>query len=80
MTILALISINVPGIAKRLQKTLLDFIYLDILLADMWFLKLFYIDEDEKPESLGRLLLEDDSFEDEFESEALNSYFDENGF
>ena len=44
LTILTLISINVPGIAKTIQGALLSFIYLDILMTDLWFLKLFYSD------------------------------------
>lgn len=44
LTILTLISINVPGIAKTIQGTLLSFIYLDILMTDLWFLKVFYSD------------------------------------
>jgi hypothetical protein len=44
LTILTLISINVPGIAKTIQGVLLSFIYLDILMTDLWFLKVFYSD------------------------------------
>jgi hypothetical protein len=65
LTILTLISINVPGIAKQIQGSLLNFIYLDILLTDLWFNKYFYGDEDFKENKVNlnstrRILQEND--------------------
>lgn len=40
LTLLSLISISVPGIAKTFMKILLKFIYLDVLMTDDWLLPL----------------------------------------
>jgi hypothetical protein len=42
LTILSLISISVPGIASQIQSSLLNFIYLDVLMSEKWFEKIFY--------------------------------------
>ncbi len=42
LTILSMISISVPGIASQILSSLLNFIYLDVLMSDKWFEKIFY--------------------------------------
>lgn len=42
LTILTLISINVPGLAKTIQSMLMNFIYLDLLQTNLWFTGFFY--------------------------------------
>jgi len=42
LTILTLVSIQVPGIAKILQAALLNFIYMDILQTDKWLIPLIF--------------------------------------
>jgi hypothetical protein len=42
LTICSLISINVPGIGKILMNGLLSFIYLDLLMTDLWLFPLFF--------------------------------------
>jgi hypothetical protein len=42
LTILTLVSIQVPGIAKLLQAALLNFIYMDILQTDKWLIPLIF--------------------------------------
>jgi hypothetical protein len=66
LTICSLISINVPGIGKILMKGLLNFVYLDLLMTEMWLFPLLF-----PPKPLGE---EDDT------KEPLNMYFEENGF
>ncbi len=66
LTICSLISINVPGIGKMLQSALLSFIYLDILQTDLWLFPLLFPPKE--------------SNEEDDMDEALNNYFDENGF
>jgi hypothetical protein len=46
LTILTLVSISTPGIASVIQSSILNFIYMDILMTDKWFLKMFYSDKD----------------------------------
>jgi hypothetical protein len=36
MTVNSMISMPVPGIVQLIQQVLLNFIYVDILLTDMW--------------------------------------------
>ena len=67
LTICSMISINVPGIGKMIQSALLNFIYLDVMQTELWLFPLLY----PQAESLESDLDED---------EALNLYFDENGF
>ena len=81
LTVLTMISLSVPGIAKIVQKILMDFVYLDILQTELWFIPWMFPpgsevdmqisqvnEEDEKMESLRRV------------EEPLNIYFNENGF
>jgi hypothetical protein len=66
LTICSLISINVPGVGKILMNGLLNFIYLDLLMTEMWLFPLLF-----PPKPPG----EEDNTE-----EPLNIYFEENGF
>ena len=68
LTICNLISINVPGIGKILMNGLLNFVYLDLLMTDMWLFPLLF---PPKPPGEGE---EDDT------EKPLNMYFEENGF
>ena len=68
LTICSLISINVPGIGKILMSGLLNFIYLDLLMTDMWLFPLLF---PPSPPGEGE---QDDT------EEPLNMYFEENGF
>lgn len=47
LMILTLISLNTPSFPRLLQSSLLDFIYFDGLLTEMWLPHLFFTDEDE---------------------------------
>jgi hypothetical protein len=66
LTICSLISINVPGVGKILMNGLLNLIYLDLLMTEIWLFPLLF---PSKP--AGE--------EDEAE-EPINMYFAENGF
>lgn len=66
LTICSLISINVPGVGKILMNGLLNLIYLDLLMTEIWLFPLLF---PSKP--TGQ---EDDT------EEPLNMYFEENGF
>lgn len=80
LTILTMISINVPGIVKYIQSAFLNFIYLDILLTDKWLTPLLFSEENINPvfdNQTGQLLESSDS--SNFDS-PLNTYFDQNGF
>ncbi|TNV87064.1 hypothetical protein FGO68_gene2250 [Halteria grandinella] len=48
LTILTLVSMNVPGIVQMIQNVMLNFIYLDILKTDQWFIPLVFGVEDEE--------------------------------
>ena len=50
LTIMTMISITVPGIAKLIMGALLNFIYLDILQTDKWLYPLIF---PEVPEDNG---------------------------
>jgi hypothetical protein len=41
MTVNSMISMPVPGIVQLIQQVLLNFIYVDILLTDLWLPQLF---------------------------------------
>jgi hypothetical protein len=46
LTILSLISLNIPGVAKTIQIALLQVIYIDILQTDSWLSPLIFPDTD----------------------------------
>ncbi len=66
MMINTMLSISVPGIAKTLQKVLVNFIYFDILMTEKWL-----------PSFLNWINGEDTN--NEVDS-PLNNFFEENGF
>jgi hypothetical protein len=68
LTILSLVSLSVPGLAKVIQGTLINFICMDLLFTDKWLIP-FIFPDDELPTAT---LSEEDI--------ALNAFFDENGF
>ncbi len=68
LTILSMVSISVPGLAKVIQGALISFICMDLLATDRWLMPLIF-PEDNFP-----------SEEPSIEDEALNAFFDENGF
>jgi hypothetical protein len=45
LTILSLVSISVPGLAKVIQGALLGFISMDLLYTDRWLIPLILNDE-----------------------------------
>ncbi len=53
MLINTMISMSVPGVVKLVQRVLLNFIYLDILLTDLWLPKLFGTNIEELESSGG---------------------------
>ena len=58
-----MISMPVPGIVQMVQAVLLNFIYVDILLTDLWFPKIFNAkDEDMNQEGLNQYI-EDNGFD-----------------
>jgi hypothetical protein len=62
-----MISMSVPGIAKLIQQVLLNLIYFDILMTDLWLDDLI---EKLNGKKGSQEILKDD---------PLNSYFAENG-
>jgi hypothetical protein len=42
LTILTMISISMPGLAKIIQPALLNFIYLDIFQTDLWLAPMLF--------------------------------------
>jgi hypothetical protein len=48
LTILTMVSISVPGIAKYVQASLLNFIYLDILKTEKWLIPIIFPENDKK--------------------------------
>ena len=73
LTILTLISISVPGIAKIIQSALIGFICMDLLQTDKWLANFSLFNEFYISSSNGE--------ESEFNEETpLNPYFEENGF
>ena len=60
LTINTLISMSVPGIVQLVTSVLINFIYVDILLTDLWIPQLF--NEENTPNSTNRT--------------ALNEYFE----
>lgn len=76
LTILSLISITVPGISSQILSSLLNFIYLDVLMSDKWFEKIFYrSNTDDKKRT--RILLSASELE---RDQPLNQFFGNNGF
>ena len=75
LTILSLISISVPGIASQILSSLINFIYLDVLMSEKWFEKIFYrsISNGNK----ARILISESEMERDL---PLNEFFDNNGF
>ena len=53
LTILSLVSISVPGIAKIIQSALLGFICMDLLYTDKWLNPLIFKDESGVSEDNG---------------------------
>jgi hypothetical protein len=47
LTILSLVSINVPGLAKVISSALLGFITMDLLYPDKWLIPLIFKKDDE---------------------------------
>ena len=53
MTVNSMISMPVPGIVQLIQQVLLNFIYVDILLTDMWLPQLFMNPNEAQKEQKG---------------------------
>jgi hypothetical protein len=53
MTVNSMISMPVPGIVQLIQQVLLNFIYVDILLADLWLPQLFMNSNEDQTEQKG---------------------------
>ena len=53
LTIMTMISITVPGIAKLIQGALLNFIYLDILQTESWLFPLIFPEVPEDDDGSG---------------------------
>lgn len=41
-----MIAVRLPGLAQVMQAAFLNFIYLDVLMTEKWFLPLIYGDSD----------------------------------
>lgn len=67
LTILSLVSINVPGIAKIIQSALFGFISMDLLYTDRWLVPLL-------------TSFESSSDDIKVQDKALNPFFQQNGF
>ncbi|TNV73331.1 hypothetical protein FGO68_gene16603 [Halteria grandinella] len=61
----SMVSLSVPGVASTIQSMLLQFIYLDTLMTDLWM-------TDKVQETLSLDEVEDDT--------PINSFFDDSGF
>jgi len=68
LTISSMISISFPGIGKILQSALMNFIYLDILQAELWLFPLLFPAKHQGEDDLEDM------------DQPLNLFFDENGF
>jgi hypothetical protein len=53
MTVNSMISMPVPGIVQLIQRVLLNFIYVDILLTDMWLPQLLMTANEAQTEQKG---------------------------
>ena len=85
LTILTMVSITVPGIAKYLQAALLNFIYMDLLKTDLWLIPLIFPNDsnsekknDEPQYTEDGTLVQKEVTDDD--NTPLNDYFDNNGF
>jgi hypothetical protein len=67
LTILSLVSITVPGIAKTIQSALFGFICMDLLYTDRWLVPLLTSFKTDEDENVGQ-------------DKPLNPYFEQNGF
>jgi hypothetical protein len=61
-----MISVPIPGIPSTIQSVLIKFIYFDILYTEMWM-----------PDFMENIGLNTETINDD---EAVNMFFDENGF
>lgn len=61
----SLVAISIPGMASSIQAIILSFIYLDIMMTDLWLSHI-----------LEGWLTEDEQYADG----ALNTYFENSGF
>lgn len=68
LTILSLVSLSVPGLAKIIQGALINFICMDQLFTDKWLIPFIFPDDDLPSATQSE------------EDTALNPFFDENGF
>ena len=85
LTVLTMISLSVPGIAKIIQQILMNFIYMDILQTELWLIPSIF-----PPATEVDLLISEDEEEKDINVEQmarvriietpLNIYFEENGF
>ena len=81
LTVLTMISLSVPGIAKIVQKILMDFVYLDILQTELWFIPWMFPPGSEVDMQISQVNEEDEKMESVRRvEEPLNIYFNENGF
>ena len=81
LTVLTMISLSVPGIAKIVQKILMDFVYLDILQTERWFIPWMFPPGSEVDMQISQVNEEDEKMESVRRvEEPLNIYFNENGF
>ena len=61
-----MISVPIPGIPSTIQSVMIKFIYFDILYTEMWM-----------PEFMTEIGLNTEDVEND---DAVNLFFDENGF
>ena len=75
LTLLALISITVPGIAQTIQAVILKFLYLDVLMTEDWLYPMISKEEielEDKP-------IPENEDEDIWIDKGINVYFEQNG-
>jgi hypothetical protein len=53
LIIMALISLNLPGLAQSIQVMMLDFIYLDVLQTDLWLNPMLFTQTELDEEALS---------------------------
>jgi hypothetical protein len=84
LTVLTMISLSVPGIAKIIQQILMNFIYMDILQTELWLIPSIF-----PPATEVDLRISEEDEDDKNDKQMvsvrrietpLNIYFEENGF
>ena len=83
LTILTMISLSVPGIAKIIQSILMNFVYLDLMQTEKWLIPLIFPPGSEVAEGNKEYETEEgikDITKVRQDETPINYFFEENGF